>query len=117
MAKNDLASVSQEVGLAFPNGARLVGVDREDGDGLVEFKVAMTEAEWAQFASTSPVPVDSMAPSSGKQIGPDHGWWDPGKAPGLRAGQTERPGARYLHIAFARLGDGTVAVYVRDHGT
>jgi hypothetical protein len=114
---NSLKNLSRELDLALPATARLVGIERQQGaDDLVRAKISMTPAEWAEFATKSPVRPERMRPARPNILGPDEGFWDPNSARELRLGQVERPGSRYLNIGY-NSNAGEIAVYIFEHGT
>ena len=95
-----------------------MGVARERGiDDMIELKVAMKAADQAGFIARSPVRVEDFHPGAGGLLGPDHDWWDPGRAPHLRTGQAMRPKARALNIGVGDAQGDIVAVYIVNHGT
>lgn len=113
-----LEDLGRELGLAFPPSSRLLGAERDEGmDDLVRVKIVMPRAEWAMFVKTSPVQPEVMDPGTRGFLGPDHGWWDPNRAPGIRTGQAQLPGARYLNIGVDDDGGPVVTVYIVNHGT
>lgn len=86
-----LAELAAEVGIAFPPSSRLLGVSRENGmDDLVMFKVELPRRDLASFLAKCPVPADAFEEGSAGFLGPDDGFWDPGKARHLRTGQSVR---------------------------
>lgn len=113
-----LQKLSRDLDLPLPTTAHLVGIEREEGaDDMVRAKLLMTPAEWAAFAPKSPVKPEQMRAARPNILGPDEGFWDPNRARGLRLGQVERPGSRYLNIGYDDSKAGEVAVYIFEHGT
>jgi hypothetical protein len=105
------------IGLAFPSGARLLGVHREKGiDDLIRFKVEIPRNHWSAFERELPVKPDEMRPGAGR-LGPDQGWWDPRAAVGLRSGQARRENARAINIGVTHTDRNTTLLYVVEHGT
>ena len=86
-------------------------------DDMTAVKVVLPSSELAVFLATTPVKAEAFADGSGGLLGPDDGWWEPGKAAHLRTGQASLPGARYLNIGVADGGVGQAVVYVVNHGT
>ena len=116
-----LAALAREVGLTFPASARLVGASRESGmDDYLQFKVELDAKDLAAFLATSPIPLDALEPGTHGFLGSDEGFWDPHRAPHIRTGQKQLPGARVLNIGVSEGAGGAggqAAVYIVNHGT
>jgi hypothetical protein len=114
-----LGDLGREVGLVFPAGARLIGVERENGmDDLLALEVEIKSSELAAFLERSPVKAADLQPGEGGLLGADHDWWAPGRAVNLRTGQARLPGARVLNLGVADgHRPGTTVLYVVNHGT
>ncbi len=113
-----LADLAQQSGVKFPPSARLVGPAREDGiDDLLRFKVEISAGDLPAFLATCPVPADAFEPGEAGLLGPDQGFWDPGRAKRLRTGQKILPGTRALNIGIDDGRPDVVAVYIVNHGT
>jgi hypothetical protein len=113
-----LIDLGREVGLKFPNGARLIGVSRERGiDDLVRFKVEIAAADLPTFLATSPVASDAFEPGEGGLLGPDQGFWDPSRAIHLRSGQAVLKNNRALNIGIADGDPQRTILYIVNHGT
>ena len=112
-----LAELGAEVGLAFPPSSRLLGVSRENGmDDLVMFKVELPRRDLASFLATCPVPADAFEEGSAGFLGPDEGFWDPGKARHLRTGQIMR-NTRATNIGVDDGRPDVAILYIVNHGT
>ena len=116
--EQDLVTLAREVGLTFPAGTRLVGVKRESGmDDLVAFKVELPSKALTAFLKSTPVKEEDFAGGERGLLGPDDGWWDPGRAPRLRTGQAMLPGARALNIGVDDSRPKVAVLYIVNHGT
>lgn len=106
-----------ELGVALPPGARIAGVHREAGiDSLVAVKLELGTEDARAFVQASPVKVEAMRAGTRGFLGPNHDWWDPSQAPGLRTGQAQLTGGRVLNIGVSERGETTV-LYLVAHGT
>jgi hypothetical protein len=113
-----LEQLAREAGVKFPASARLVGSARENGmDDRFCFKVELPASELPAFLASSPVVADAFEPGEGGLLGPDPGFWDPGRSQRLRTGQTILPGQRALNIGIDDGRPDVVAIYVVNHGT
>jgi hypothetical protein len=113
-----LKDLGRELKLTFPPTVHLSGVVRDNGmDDLVRVKILMTKAEWDIFLSQSPIRLEEMQLARPDILGKDEGFWDPNQAKHLRIGEVQRPGARYLSIAFDDSDPSKVPVYIMEHGT
>lgn len=109
--------LGRELGAVLPAGVRIAGVHREAGiDALIAVKVELDSNAARAFLTTSPVKVEAMRPGTRGFLGPDHDWWDPSQAPGLRTGQAQLPAGRVLNIGVSERGATTV-LYLVAHGT
>jgi hypothetical protein len=117
--KPDIHAVERELGIRFPEGARLIGTHREDGmDDYLGVKVEMPAEALAGFLASCPIPKERYASGNGGLLGPDQdGFGDPNKQPKLRTGQAQLPGARALNIGFDDSRPDVALVYVVNHGT
>jgi hypothetical protein len=114
-----LDNLSRELKLAFPPGTRLVGVLRDSGmDDSIRVKVEMRSPDFPGFLSSTPIHAESLSPGAGGRLGPDHGFWDPHRARGLRSAQATLEGEEYrvLNIGVGEAGPDVVAVYIVNHG-
>jgi hypothetical protein len=113
-----LADLGRELGVVFPPGTRLIGVERENGmDDLVSAKVEMKRADWPTFLASTPIHPASFRPGNRGLLGPDKGFWDPTHYPALRSAQAQVPDHRALNIAFDDSASDPGAVFVVNHGT
>ena len=113
-----LAAVGKEVGLSFPEAAKLVGVHRERGaDDLIAVKVDMPASEWPGFLSRTPVDPSLFRAGERGLLGPDQGFWDPHKAKNLRTVETSLPNGRVLNLGYDDSRGAVFAVYVVNHST
>lgn len=113
-----LTQLANQVGLTFPQSARLIAVHRESGiDDMVSFKVEMAPTDLPAFMAASPVSADAFSPGEGGLLGPDNGPWDPNRAAKLRTGQVIRTNHRALNIGIDDGKAGAVFLYIVDHGT
>ena len=113
-----LESVGKQVGLEFPAGAKLIGVHRERGaDDLIAVKVEMPAAEWTGFLAKTPIDPSLFRPGERGLLGPDHDFWDPHQAKGLRTAETSLDQGRVLNLGYDDSRGAVVAVYVVNHGT
>lgn len=112
-----LETLGGELGVTLPAGARVAGVHREAGiDALVAVKLEVgTEAARA-FLKASPVKAEAMRAGTRGFLGPNHDWWDPSLAPGLRTGQAQLGAGKVLNIGISERGETTV-LYLVAHGT
>lgn len=114
----DTLALGQELSVTLPPSTRVIGVERENGmDDLIGAKLEISESEWPGFIASTPIQPDAFRPGSRGMLGDDHGFWDPEKAPGLRTAQAVLPGARALNIGVSAAVNGTVLVYIVNHGT
>jgi len=115
---SSLDDLGRRLGVTFPRGSRIIGVERERGiDDLVAAKVEIRSAELSSFLASSPVKAADLQPGERGMLGPDHDWWDPGKATRLRTGQAALAGARYLNIGVDDGRPGVAVLYIVNHGT
>jgi hypothetical protein len=106
-----------ELGVVLPPGVRIAGVHREAGiDALVAVKIELGADEARAFLEASPVKAEAMRPGTRGFLGPNHDWWDPSQAPGLRTGQAQLAAGRVLNIGVSERGATTV-LYLVAHGT
>jgi len=114
-----IASLNAELPVRIPEGARIVGVHRENGmDDLIELKLEMSAADLPAFLASSPLgqhPLESWGRHG--NFGPDHTFWDPGSVPTMRSAETTYAGARGFRIGIDERKPGVVVVYLVDHGT
>ena len=112
-----LGELAAEVGLAFPPSSQLLGVARENGmDDLVMFKVELPRRDLASILATCPVRADAFEEGSAGFLGPDEGFWDPGKARHLRTGQIMR-NTRATNVGVDDGKPDVAILYIVDHGT
>jgi hypothetical protein len=113
-----LESVGKEIALAFPAGAKLLGVHRERGaDDLVAVKVEMSAADWPSFLARTPIDPTLFRPGERGLLGPNDGFWDPHKAKNLRTAEAPLPNGRVLNIGYDDSRGGYFVVFVVNHGT
>lgn len=112
-----LDELSEAVGVRFPAGSRVVGVERQHGiDDLLRARVAVGREKVAEFEAGSPVSRQYMEDDAGALLGQGPTWWVP--SPSARVGQTQLADGRVLHIGIGDKGEqGLVDVYVVNHGT
>jgi hypothetical protein len=110
-------AIVAQLGLRLPTGTRIIGASSSnDGDGLVRAKLEMPEAQVAGFVTSAN--IAGLEQTEPDLLGPDEGFWDPHRAGGpLRYGQTQLPGARFLHVAIDDSRPEAAVVYVMVHGT
>jgi hypothetical protein len=109
--------LGRELGVVLPAGARIAGVHREAGiDALVAVKVELGTEEARAFLKTSPVKAEAMRSGTRGFLGPNHDWWDPSHAAGLRTGQAQLAAGRVLNIGVSERGATTI-LYLVAHGT
>jgi hypothetical protein len=114
----DLNDLGRELGMIFPSGTRLIGVSRERGiDDLIEVEVEMAASDFSGFLARTPVREQDFRPGERGLLGPDHDWWDPNKATGLRSGQAQLPKGRALNIGVGDSKSESLRVYIVNHGT
>lgn len=114
----DPVALGHELNVPLPPSTRVVGVERENGmDDLVSAKLEMAESEWPVFLASTPIQPDAFRPGPRGMLGEDHGFWDPHQAAGLKTAQAPLPGARWLNIGVSSAVNGTVVVYIVNHGT
>lgn len=114
----DPVALGYELNVPLPPSTRVIGVERENGmDDLVSAKLEMAESEWPGFLASTPIQVDAFRPGARGMLGQDHGFWDPHRAAGLKTAQAPLPGARYLTVGVTAAVNGTVRVYIVNHGT
>ena len=113
-----LADVGRELGVTFPAGTKLIGVDREEGmDDLVGAKVEMKRADWPAFIASTPIKPGAFRPGNRGLLGTDRGFWNPGAYAGLRTAQAQLAGARALNVGYDESDQEIIAVFVVNHGT
>jgi hypothetical protein len=113
-----LQDLGRQLGVTFPPGTRVVGVDHQNGmDDLVGAKVEMKRADWPAFIASTPIHPASFRHGNRGLLGPDKGFWNPNQYPGLRTAQAQLPQARALNIGFDDSAADPVAVFVVNHGT
>ena len=116
--RDTLESVGKEIALAFPAGAKLLGVHRERGaDDLVAVKVEMSAADWPSFLARTPIDPTLFRPGERGLLGPDDGFWDPHKAKNLRTAEAPLPNGRVLNIGYDDSRGSYFGVFVVNHGT
>ncbi len=112
------AALGSELGVKFPAGARLIGMERENGmDDMVCAKVAIATVDLPAFLASAPLPTDAFSPGTAGFLFSNHDWWDPESALHLRTGQAKLPGARVLNIGVDDGHPSVVYLYVVNHGT
>ena len=113
-----LESVSKEIAVTFPAGAKLIGVHREKGiDDWVAVKAEISAVDWPGFLAGTPIDPSLFSPGERGMLGPDEGFWDPHKAKNLRTAQAGLPNARVLNIGYDDSRGSVFVVYVVNHGT
>ena len=114
-----IASLNDELPVHIPEGAKLLGVHRENGmDDLIEVKLELSAADLPAFLASSPLakqPLESWGHHG--IFGPDHTFWDPGSVPTLRSAEAAYAGARAFRIGLDERVPEMVVVYMIDHGT
>ena len=110
------AALEKALGVALPETTQLIMYEHELGiDDMQRAKLRMSTPDFEKIAARLPVTPDAMSPGAG-YLGSDDGGWDPNATPGMIAGQAALPGARYINIGFATLGE-FVTMFVMEHGT
>ena len=108
--------LSKALGVSFPAGAKVVGIDSQHGiDDMLMARVAIDAAKLRDFEAASPVPAEHMEDNAGELLGPGPKWWTP--SPSARVGQIHLPSGRALHIGIDRQRGNQVDIYVMNHGT
>ena len=116
---DDLRTLAAEVHLGFPPSSRLLGIARERGiDDIVEAKVQIASADLTAFLAHAPVKAEALETERLDLMGPDHGWWDPGRAKNLRVAQALVGGGKAFNLGVADgTAAGTTVLYIVQHGT
>jgi hypothetical protein len=113
-----LESVGKEIAVAFPAGAKLIGVHRESGmDDLVAVKIEISSTDWVPFLGRTPIDPNLFRSGERGLLGPDDGFWDPHKARNLRTAEAPLPNARVLNIGYDDSRGNVFVVYLVNHGT
>ena len=111
-----IATLTRDFGFALPAGVKVVGSQREDGDGMLRAKLLMSADQWREFAATSLVPVAEMDSDMG-YVGANQGWWDPQGSVNPHSGSVNRPNGYALHIGYDDGDPNQVRVFIVLHGT
>lgn len=114
-----ISELGRDVGLKLPSSGRVLGLRRERGiDDAVLAKIELPASEWKKIASQPPLDSAELKSENKAYLPDDDGWWDPNRAPSLRAAQIQMPEARVLNIGVVEpTKAGTVVLYIMNHGT
>jgi hypothetical protein len=112
----DIQHLGTRLGISLPPGTRILGVTSESGiDELLRAKLEMPIASLEKFLASTGIPhFETVGPDF---LGPDEGFWDPHRAKGLRCGDVQLPGSRFLTIAVDESRPGVAVVYAMNNGT
>jgi hypothetical protein len=115
-ATMDISRLGTRLGISLPPGTRILGVTAESGiDDLLRAKLEMPIASLEKFLASTGIPhFEHVEPDF---LGPDEGFWDPHRAKGLRCGDVQLPGSRFLTIAVDESRPGIAVIYAMNNGT
>jgi hypothetical protein len=114
----ELETLGRDLGLSFPEGTTVVGIERQEGmDDMLRAKLQMSAEAARRFLEHAPVRSDAFRPGVRGLLGADKDWWDPHQAKRLRSGQANLDGARVLNIGVDEARPDAVVVYIVNHGT
>lgn len=85
-------------------------------DDYLRFKVEIDSRDLAAFLGSLPIPPEAFRPGTRGYLGSDEGYWDPQRAPRLRAGQKMLSDHRVLNVGVSDTGN-VAALYIVNHGT
>jgi hypothetical protein len=111
-----LILAGQKIGLAFPGGTRLQGLDQSDREGMIRFKVTIPRTAWTSFETTLPLRWSTLKPGR-RGLPPDEGYWNPQQYPAIRTGMKWLPEAVALTIGVDDSAPDVVTMFVFQHGT
>ncbi len=113
---HDLPRLSRELALPLPIETKVVWAQHETGiDDMTRAKVTMSTAAFARLAPSLPLKPEDLMAGPG-ELGPDYKGWDPDATPGMRSGEAQLEGGRFLHFGYAER-DGGVTLFVVNFGT
>jgi hypothetical protein len=104
------------MGLEFPTGTRLQGLNRSEREEMVRFKVVIPRATWGAFEPKLPIRWSALQPGR-RGLPPDDGYWDPQRYPEVRTGTKWLPEAVALTIGIDDSAPDVVTMFVFQHGT
>jgi hypothetical protein len=116
----NVQELGRQVGLALPQTARLLGVERARGgpDAAVLMKVEMAVGEWQRAMTAAPFKASELSVDNRDELGADHDWWDPSRPSTLKAIQKQLPNGRFLNVGVDEVSrPGKVVVYIMNFST
>lgn len=118
MSDERLADLAGKMRLTLPPDIRVLGVRELGGlDDAVFLKIEFVKEQWDPFLAASPMRDEEFSEERRYLLGPDEGWWDPGRPQALPTAQVYLPRGEVLNMGVDRSDPAKIVVYLMWHQT
>ncbi len=118
VTQEDLALCADRMRVTFPKSTRPIGIWYQySRDDAICLKVEIAKSDLEAFIGESLFFEDELEDGWRFILEPNRGWWDPGKARTLKAGQADLPNGEFLNIGVDDSFDDKVVIYLQWNET